>query len=209
MAKPKTSRISASAPKPSKRSKLLPIVAALAGVALLGVLLAGGGFAFAATQEQHDAFCGSCHTQPESTYFARSTAAQASDLASAHTPKDVQCIDCHSGVGITGRMSAELLGAHNALAWYSHTAVQPAKLTRPVSDANCLKCHEQVTQTQNFNEHFHFFLARWQAADPNAATCVSCHAGHATDGRADIAWLNEPHTVAQCQACHNALGGEG
>ena len=103
------------------------------------------------------------------------------------------------------------LGAHNALAWYTHAAVQPAKLTVPIDDANCLKCHAQVTASRGRSNHFHYFLARWQAVDPNAATCVTCHAGHVTDGDASIAFLNQQHTEAVCQACHNAVGegGEG
>jgi len=46
------------------------------------------------------------------------------DLASAHKADNTRCIDCHSGKGVTGRIRAELLGAHNALAFYTRTAVQ-------------------------------------------------------------------------------------
>jgi predicted CXXCH cytochrome family protein len=198
-----------SAPKKQTppKSKTRPIVWVLEGVLVLAFVAAIGGFAFAATQEEHDSFCASCHTQPESTYYQRSLDAQPVDLASAHTPKNVKCIDCHSGSGVTGRMQAELLGAHNALSWYTGMAVQPAKLTEPIHDANCLKCHQEVTVGGGINNHFHAFLARWQAQDPNAATCVSCHGGHTTDGEAQIAFLNQTTTEAVCQACHNALGG--
>ncbi len=48
--------------KQKKSFPYLPVVLALIG---LGVLLTAGGFTFAATQEQHDTFCASCHTQPE------------------------------------------------------------------------------------------------------------------------------------------------
>ncbi len=57
--------------------------------------------------------------------------------------------------------------------------------------------------------HFHYFLPQWQAKDPNAAKCVTCHEGHMTDGRQDIAWLNEQRTTAVCQQCHAQLGGGG
>jgi predicted CXXCH cytochrome family protein len=184
----------------------LPIVLALLA---LGVLFTAGGFTFAATQEQHDSFCASCHTQPESTFYQRSTDAQPVDLASFHTTKDTRCIDCHSGPNISGRVSAELMGAHNALAWYSGTAVQPAKLTKPIADANCLKCHAELVQVtagrETMNNHFHAFLARWQAVDRNAGTCVSCHESHTTDGDVQ-AFLNQVRTEAVCQACHNAIG---
>jgi nitrate/TMAO reductase-like tetraheme cytochrome c subunit len=203
--------------------KTLPWTLGLIGI-LFVVALPVGGFAFAATQESHDAFCGSCHTEPESTYLERSTAAQPVDLASYHTTQTTRCIDCHSGKGIGGRMGAELMGAGNAVKWYSGTAVQPAPLTRPIGDGNCLKCHEQVTDRgyvpknntlrsqgegdEAPNGHWHVFLPRWQSRDTHAATCVSCHTGHATDGNVQILYLNEQHTEAVCDSCHQVLGEE-
>ncbi len=198
------------------------------GGAALAVLLAAGGFTFAATQETRDAFCASCHTQPESTFFQRSTAAQPSDLASFHTaqPATTRCIDCHSGVGVFGRMSAELLGARNALAWYTGTAAQPAKQTVPIQDANCLKCHQEVVQpgyvpkttVQGLQgrrggeeagpNHWHARLAEWQASTPQAGTCTSCHSGHATDGTAATGFENSQTTQAVCEACHQTLRRE-
>ena len=190
----------------SRKHRVLPFLLALGGLFALALILTGGGFIFAATQEQRDSFCASCHTQPESTFHERSLAPQAVDLASAHTPKNTRCIDCHSGVGVTGRMGAELQGAHNALAWYTGTAVQPAKLTAPVRDESCLKCHPQVTVGRGRNNHFHAFLAQWQAVDPNAGTCVSCHNGHVTGGDAQISFQNETATIAVCDACHGVIG---
>ncbi len=170
------------------------------------VLLPVSGFTYAASMEQHDSFCASCHTQPESTYYQRSLDATSSDLASAHTPKAVRCIDCHSGEGLPGRMSAELLGAHNAFAWYTRTAVQPAKLTRKVTDGQCLKCHAQVSQSNDQNNHFHYFLSRWQQIDKNAGTCVSCHQGHSTQGDAQLMYLNRDTTTLVCESCHRITG---
>lgn len=189
-----------------QKRKASPLVKYLMIVIGIGVLLTASGFTFAATQEQHDYFCSSCHTQPESTYYQRTLATHPVDLASAHTVKQVRCIDCHSGTGVTGRVGAELLGAHNALAFYTGTAVQPAKVTSPIGDGNCLKCHAKVLVSRDMNNHFHFFLLRWQSRDTAAATCVSCHTGHATDGQADIAFLSQSHTVPVCDACHSALG---
>ncbi len=132
------------------------------------------------------------------------------DLASAHKAEAVRCIDCHSGSGIVGRVGAELLGARNAAAWYTGTAVQPAKLTFAINDVTCLKCHAQMlTRGEERNNHFHVFLARWQAADPKAGTCAICHAGHATDGDASTRFMNDARTQAVCEACHSALGGGG
>jgi predicted CXXCH cytochrome family protein len=192
--------------RPSPRYK--GILIWLLGAAGLAILLAASGFGFAATQEGHDVFCSSCHTMPESTFYQRSVAATPVDLASAHTAKQTRCIDCHSGSGTLGRMQAELLGAHNAFAWITHTAVQPAKLTHPIGDENCLKCHQQVISTAqvDINNHFHVFLARWQSISPAAARCTSCHQGHNTDVSAQQAYLNVPTTRQVCDDCHQALG---
>jgi Doubled CXXCH motif (Paired_CXXCH_1) len=191
-------------PGPAARRRI-PLIPVIGGLILLGVLLAAGGFAFAASQEQHDAFCASCHSQPESTYYQRSLAAQPVDLASVHTPKNVTCINCHSGVGVIGRMTAELIGARNATFWYTGRATQPAPLMFPIGDANCLKCHQDVTGSRSQNNHFHYFLARWQSVDPQAGHCVTCHGGHTTDGTVDILFLNQATTEAICQSCHNQL----
>jgi hypothetical protein len=204
---PKSAKPKSTQPIPAKRKRRIPTVVIVLAVALaVGVVLTAGGFTFAATQEQRDPFCASCHTQPESTFFSRESAT-GSDLASAHHVKGVKCIDCHSGAGIQGRVAAELMGAHNALAWYTGTAIQPAQVTKPIADENCLKCHADVSAERTMQNHFHYFLPRWQAQDPNAAKCVTCHEGHTTDGTADIAWLNEQRTGAVCQNCHNHLGG--
>jgi hypothetical protein len=187
-----------------RTSLVLKILAVILGAA---IILAAGGFTFAATQEQHDSFCTSCHTQPESTFYQREMDPQAVDLASAHKAKDTRCIDCHSGKGVTGRIQAELLGAHNALAYYTKTAVQPAVLTSPIGDDRCYKCHQNIADKQDMNNHFHVFLPRWQSVDPNAATCVSCHQGHHTDGQVALAYLNRDTAIAVCDSCHHALGG--
>jgi nitrate/TMAO reductase-like tetraheme cytochrome c subunit len=189
--------------------KKFPILPVILTLAVMGLLLTAGGFAFAATQEQHDSFCGSCHTQPESTFLQRSAVAQPVDLASFHTAKKTNCIDCHSGAGVGGRLAAELQGAQNAFHWFTGTAVQPAKLTAPVGDDSCLKCHQNVTSQQGRNNHFHGFMARWQAVDPNAGDCVSCHRGHSTTaGNAQSNFTNRQVTQPVCDACHRAIRRE-
>ncbi len=187
-----------------------------------------GGFAFAANQETHDPFCASCHTQPESTFVQRSTTTPPVDLASYHTTQKNLCIDCHSGEGVAGRLQAELMGAYNAAKWFTGTAVQPAVVVFPITDSHCVKCHQDVTQ-QGFtpqtsmtipgastggreregrNNHWHAFLTRWQVADPNAGSCISCHAGHATDGNTQNGFLNAQNVQATCDACHRAIRRE-
>jgi nitrate/TMAO reductase-like tetraheme cytochrome c subunit len=159
--------------------------------------------------ENHDNFCASCHTNPESEYVDRAHAGTAVDLASFHTGKDVRCIDCHSGKGAIGRIQAMSLGGHDLLKFVSGHFPQPAPLTRSINDADCTKCHSDISQGRSFNNHFHFFLPQWQQLSDNAATCVDCHRSHTTDGMVQNTFLNEQHTVSICQQCHNFAGGRG
>jgi len=179
----------------------------LAGIVLLVLVLTGLTGFTAAQFENRNSFCASCHSEPESTFYQRSLAAPV-DLSSFHTSKQVRCIDCHSGKGLPGRISGLTLGATDLIAFVTKNYKSPAPLTRPIRDDQCLKCHQATIQKQDFNNHFHIFLARWQAADPKAATCVSCHQGHNTDSDQTIAYLNQTVTAQVCENCH-AVSGEG
>ena len=190
------------APAPRRRKLWL-----LAFVPVILVVLGVATVATAMSFENHDDFCASCHSEPESTYFKRESAA-ATDLASFHSTKEVHCIDCHSGQGvIPGRLNSFMLGTRDLISWTLGRAQQPAVHTVPIGDVNCLKCHGDLTQNRTMNNHFHVFLTRWQARDTNAATCVSCHESHVTDGEAQLRYLNRDRTVQVCQACHRVLGG--
>ena len=208
-------------PEKKRRFRILYVIIA---VVAFGVLFTAGGFTFAATQEQHDSFCASCHTQPESTFYERAIAGQPTDLASFHTTQNDICIDCHSGAGIVGRISAELMGAHNALLWFTGTAQQPAVQTVPIGDENCLKCHQDVVLTSfvakeqitvpggrggregnGRNNHWHVFLTRWQAASTIAGTCTSCHGGHLTGGTTQSGFMVDQTVRQVCDACHQVM----
>ncbi len=177
---------------------------AIAIPAAVVLVLMIAGFGVAANQEEHNSFCASCHTQPESTFYAQFQKGTSSDLATFHNTKDVKCIDCHSGSGIGGRLTAMMMGSRNALAYFTHTAKQPAPLTVSIGDGNCLKCHTDVLTKGGFNNHFHAFLARWQAVDSNAAGCVDCHTAHPT-ADATNQYLVTPQVQAVCQQCHQVM----
>lgn len=174
-------------------------------VLVVAAALSLSGMVYSAHLEGSDAFCASCHTQPESDYFQRTQQGQTVDLASFHQTKATNCIDCHSGQGVTGRLGAFFVGGKDLVAFVTHTDHQPAPLTVPVGDGNCLKCHSDVTQTTSFNRHFHAFLPQWQAVDPNAATCVDCHTSHTTDGSASLLFLVDAPTGRVCQDCHQSV----
>jgi predicted CXXCH cytochrome family protein len=192
-------------PIPSRRAARPPSspwlrLAALA-LATVGAV-SSGGVLYAAHLENNDAFCASCHTQPESEYVQRKQAA-AVDLASAHAAQNVSCIDCHSGAGASGRVQAMTVVAAGDLAAYlSGHYHNPAIVTVPITDDHCLKCHADVGAARSMNNHFHFFLPQWQASAKDAATCVDCHQSHTTNGPANASFLNQATTVAVCQRCH-------
>ena len=125
------------------------------------------------------------------------------------------------------------MGARNAALWYTHNAVQPAPLNFAITDASCLKCHQDVTaetytpkksitlavegegrRGQGLGgdagpNHWHQYLAQWQAGAPDAATCVTCHSGHSTDGTEQSGFQNAPTTGPVCEGCHKVLREEG
>jgi nitrate/TMAO reductase-like tetraheme cytochrome c subunit len=181
----------------------------IAGAVITGLILVGLIIPMTAMQfENHNGFCASCHTEGEQTFFNRSIASKPVDLASIHDIKgQARCIDCHTGPGIVGRYIGLTAGATDLVSYFSGHYPQPAALEEPYPDANCLKCHADVTQKQDFNNHFHVFLSRWQAIDKNAATCVSCHLSHDTSGNIETVFLNEQTTVVVCQKCHSVAGG--
>lgn len=175
-------------------------------VAVFSMLLVTSAFAYSAHLENNDQFCATCHTEPETTFVAR-TEHPAMDLASAHAAEHVSCIECHSGTGMGGRLNAMRLGARDLIAYLNGRYPQPATTTHPIADGNCLKCHQDVLQGRSFENHFHLLLPRWQAlTGDTAASCVSCHTAHLTNGQKRIAWLNKEHTIARCNDCHLVMG---
>ena len=186
----------------------LPVV--IAGLIACGVSLVAmaSGTTYAIQQENHDSFCASCHTEPENQYYQQSLDQAAPTLAVFHTQKQVRCIDCHSGGGPFGRVEGLMQGTQDLTAYYSGNYHKPAVTLNKLSDDSCLKCHEQVTSSGGFNNHFHRFLSQWQSLDPNAAHCVDCHTSHpAASGTQG--YLATGLVTGVCQRCHASLGGGG
>jgi len=179
---------------------LVPVLVALS-------LLAVTAYITGTKLEEHDSFCASCHTHPEQEFFNRSQQSPATDLASFHAQKGVLCIQCHAGKGIIGRTMGLIAGAQDLIAFWSGHYPSPAKMDTPLPDANCTRCHADVLDRRDFNNHFHFFLPQWQSIQPkNAAHCVSCHSSHTTAGKAADMFLIEQPTLQVCQQCHAIAG---
>ncbi len=182
------------------------VLIALMGVGVVGLLSAAGGTAYAIEQENQDAFCASCHTQPETKYLQQSLATPAVSLAAFHAEKSVRCIDCHSGGGPFGRVSGLTQGAIDLMAYDSGKYHAPAVTLSKLGDDSCIKCHQDVMSNQTFNNHFHVFLPRWQAVDPNAARCIDCHTAHPTTGDPTQQFLQVQAVQTQCDNCHRIAG---
>jgi hypothetical protein len=179
-------------------------------VLVIGLVAAVGGSTYAMQQENRDAFCASCHTEGEVTFLHRALSPAPADLASFHAGKGAtRCIDCHSAAGIVGRYTTLTYGASDLISYVRGHYPQPAVQDTPIGDSNCLKCHGSVFDNQDFSNHFHVFLSKWQALDPaDAAHCVDCHVSHDTSGDPNTAFLNQNTAVLVCQKCH-AFSGQG
>ena len=190
----------------NKRNRI--IAAGVAGALLVFGLV----IPFSAMQlENHDPFCASCHTEGEQTFYDRSLgrAGAPTDLASFHAAKKAStCVDCHTGPGIIGRYAGLLGGATDTISFYSGHYPQPAALEEPMGDGNCTKCHADVAANQDFKNHFHSILAKWQAVDPKAAGCVDCHASHDLTNDAGTMFINQAKATQVCQNCHALAGQE-
>lgn len=181
----------------------------IAGGLVAGFLLFGLVVPLSAMQfENHDSFCAACHTEGETTFYDRSTAAPSVDLASFHATRHAaRCIDCHTAPGLIGRYGGLMAGASDLVSYFSGHYPQPAIQDNPIGDGNCTKCHADILTDQAFNNHFHVFLPRWQALDPrNAAGCVDCHVSHDTANDAGAVFLSQKTTINICQKCHQFAG---
>ncbi len=175
-------------------------------------VLAFGGIGVSLALENQDAFCAACHTEPEVTYYQQSTQPSAVTLAAFHTSKQTACIDCHSGSGTFGRAEGLQQGAHDLILYLGGAYHKPAVTTNPQGDDTCTKCHANVLAgtaargNRSTNGHYHFYLAQWQAADPNAAHCTTCHTAH-TQGLDGLQFMSQGKVAQQCDNCHTALSG--
>jgi predicted CXXCH cytochrome family protein len=182
------------------------------GIALIGLsILAISGIGAGLGLENQDAFCASCHTQPEAMYYQRSIQTKSADLAAFHTKKETHCIDCHSASGPFGRAHGLTQGAHDLVNFVRGSYHSPAVTTNPLGDDSCVKCHTKIYERapgagKAGLNHYHFYLLEWGAADPGAASCVSCHAPH-TIASENLRFMNQGLVGKLCEDCHTALSG--
>ena len=174
---------------------------------ILAPIIAIGGLAFSLNLETQDGFCASCHTEPESTFYASSVdrSGDPANLASSHAQKDpsVHCIDCHGGLDPLPRARTFVsIAMVDTLRFYSGHYSQPAKLTSPIPDQNCLHCHRSAVQAPGFDNHFHNMLS--DPAAPQIA-CTDCHPGH-QEASASEKYITRRVVYPHCNDCHTKMG---
>lgn len=188
-------------------------------VGIMMILVVPLSITIAIQLENRDSFCASCHTEPESAYYARSLS-NPSDLASAHAHAGeiVRCIDCHSGEGMSGRMASISQGASDLVAYITGNYQQPSITQNPIGDQACTKCHSPLDtsnpqSTRNAiasTSHYHIqsYLNEWNIRAINPiGTCSVCHVSHAEIIDASEGYIEKTATNIACDQCHRTLSG--
>jgi len=182
------------------------------GLRLLGVVsfvLATGIYAFGVRLETDDAFCASCHVEPETTYYQASlNAAKATTLAAFHAGEDTRGIDCHSRLWIPGRLWAQWGGLQNLLAFRAGVYNDPSVTPRPVGDSGCSKCHVDLAWVSERPGHYHSPELRrhWRAVGGPANTCEACHTSHEVVASPGGHFMDAELIEVQCDSCHDLTG---
>ena len=188
-------------------------------IAIAGILTLALSITIAIQLENRDSFCASCHTEPESAYYARSLS-NPRDLASAHANAEVlvRCIDCHSGEGPMGRVASISQGASDLLSYISGNYQQPAIIQNPLGDQACTKCHtpvnsnsanpQEFTITSSSHYHLESYLNEWNIqADNPFGTCSICHISHTENIDISTGYIEQTTTNLACDQCHRVLSG--
>lgn len=159
---------------------------AILAIGFVAVIIMGGlSFVVASTLEDHDTFCTTCHTAPETTYFNRAYLSLDNpknmplDLASWHylnaqskqlTP--FSCITCHRGdAQLPDRLQTLALGGRDTVIFVlgrDNPAIEKTHTSEGwLSNASCVSCHTDTLLTlKGLDSHFHNRL-------PQAATALA------------------------------------
>ena len=203
--------------KPQRWIIAIPIVFFVA------ILLAGAGFTTATVLEEHDDFCTSCHTVPETTYYNRAIVSLAkinapvTDLATAHYnlsklngKPDFTCIYCHRGDSSLGqRISTVALGSRDALIFVLGKADPTLEKSQVAEswlpNAACVSCHTATLLTLNgLGNHFHNNLPQAAAALANGGQFIVPVEFNASRGSLLRNGLDTIDVSLQCSDCHQS-----
>jgi Cytochrome c554 and c-prime len=213
--------ISSEGATPNRRSlsrfKRWPVIVV---AAFFGVIILGGvGFVGATALEEHDDFCASCHTVPETTYFQRATAATGNvnavvtDLASYHYQQaqakgqTFGCIECHRGdSSLMERFQTLALGGQDTITFLMGKAdptLAKTTINQPeLVNAACVSCHTDTLLTVKGNAtHFHNWLPQTAALIAQGKQLITSN----TNGRNRLRTVNTTITCTSCHLAHNTV----
>ncbi|MBX3062417.1 MAG: multiheme c-type cytochrome [Anaerolineae bacterium] len=208
------------------------VVIGLAAFLVL-VLLGGVGFVTASVLEEQDAFCTSCHTVPETTYFNRAYIAldhpsePVNDLATSHYiaaqqegGEPFKCINCHRGDASPGhRVSTLTLAGRDAIIYLlgrENPAIEKVNIAEAwLPNAACVSCHtETLLALKGIDNHFHTHLPQAAEALAKGGTLTVASDFRGSDSDKDALLKAGLGTVSgvdllctSCHLAHKALPG--
>lgn len=207
-----------------KRRVRWPVVLIAAFFVLIA--LSGLGFVTVSALEEHDVFCTSCHTVPETTYYNRAYIAldyptdPVPDLATQHylTADDdaFKCINCHRGnASLRHRVSTTALAARDTIT-YLLGREDPTPEKQHIKEAwlpnaACVSCHTDTLLTlAGIDNHFHTRLPQAAEALKNGGklTVAATYAGNADALRSQgLETIESPLLCSSCHLAHKTVSG--
>lgn len=177
----------------------------LRGIFLLALMLIGGVAMLYGVREieKKDAFCGTCHVDDHRMKIEQSLADEAETLSAFHhIKKDVRCINCHGYDSLLGRVETMILATKSLIHYMTGDFEEPIRVTEPIRDENCIKCHPSNRPHPLGEDEFHGRMDHMTISIP----CVDCHKGHKT-GEPTHSYLVRSEVLSQCAECHPERGG--
>ncbi len=193
----------------------------------LSLLLLVASTATVSRLEERNSFCASCHTPLEVRYVDQAEAATVDlspNLAAYHFAasragdETVNCVACHRGDnGLIHRGVALGLGGLNTVKWIlgDDGSQAGAHGVAWLYNAGCEGCHVDALSRDEFENHYHTYLAEYHA-DPavaaviaetpaNRIQCSDCHLSH-VDTYQEFAFLEDGPLFDTCEKCHLVWG---
>jgi hypothetical protein len=169
--------------------------------------------------QQDDAFCTSCHRRDDQGHpvpmheslLRRFRHRPALSLAAAHAaagladrPDDPEfhCIDCHRGTGVVGRLRVQAVTLRDTAVWALGRAEEPHGMRVPLGDADCRRCHAEVSASEFRVGKLPSFHGRPEHREGAESGCMECHAVHQR-GAPEQAFLHEEALRRDCARCHS------
>lgn len=181
-------------PFASTRAALAPVKKRHVFVATVGLMgfTAVGMLLFAAVSfwwTSQPSFCGRCHVmEPYIAAWEQSSHA------------DVNCEKCHLTPGFFGFVGGKIAGLQ-VVANYIRGDYEDWSFNAAVSNAACLQCHEEITETSIHNADTGILVSHKDILE-SGGKCLFCHSTVAHGSAVPAGSATHP-TMSTCLTCHN------